>query len=200
MKTTAFFVACYVLIGCLVTSCSQQQQKEEEIPRDAYEFSALSFHDPRFAPRPGQKFAWYTPVTIEVSYKSGDTFVNDNTQRMISNELLAKGYKIVEDHNLADYVIGAAFIDQNSQSASELTDFFRLFPSIDDPEADLNYATAFVGVIFAGDLPKVSTDPNSNLLIWRSSLRAFVMGDKLEPQAREQRLQNLMTRLMSSFP
>lgn len=199
MKTVVIFVACWVLVGCLLASCSQQKE-EEEISRDAYEFSAISFHDPRFVPRPGQKFAWYAPVTVEIEYRSGDNFVKDNAQRMISNELLAKGYEIVEDHNLADYVIGATFIDQNSARTSELTDFFRLFPSIDDPEADLNYATAFVGVILAGDLPKVSTEPNSNLLIWRSSIRAFVMGDTLEPEARIQRLQNLMTRLMSSFP
>ena len=185
------------IIFLLFFGCTTTEEKPELfVP----EYSAVSVSSPLFTPSTGQSFAWYSPVTIATGTEKVDAFLKQHVIPSINKHLVGRGYRVVEEQSQADYIIGFAIANNYSARSTQLSNFFHLFPSINDLDETHQYATAFVGVIDRRDLPLVEAGVNTELLLWRSSIEAFAVGEDFPEELRMHRLQYLVNTLMKSFP
>ena len=187
-------VAIFLLafIGCAT--------KEVETKHYIPEYSAVSVSNPLFTPSPGQTFAWYSPVTIATGSQDVDAFLKKHSIPILNERLMAKGYKIVEDNNQANYIIGLAIVNNHSDQSKKISNFFHLFPSLNDQESNHEYATAYVGVIDRRHLELVESGTSAEFLMWRSSVQAFAVRKDISSDQRLHRLQYLADTLMRGFP
>jgi len=185
---------CLTLVGC------SSQQKADDVMHDASEFSAVSVTDPSFKPQPGQSFAWLGPIIWASDAMPRDPKMVAQMTNLINQELMRRGYKVIEDQQNADYILGAAIADGESAQSEQVKSFFNLFPAIGNSRAHLKETTALVGVIHSKDLPLAQSTLSSRVVLWRSSLAAYVVGDKISPEMQSERLAVFSRKLMRTLP
>jgi len=168
--------------------------------QDAHQYSVMSVTVPEFKPRHGEKIAWLSPLIWASDAVEKDPVAGAKVLQLISGELTRRGYQMVSEHHQADYIIGAAIVDGDSERSEELRNFFQLFPSIGTSGSKFDKSIFYVGLINSEDQVLLNTPGVQPVVLWRSSIKAYVLGDKLEPELRKQRMQAFIHRLMASFP
>lgn len=174
---------------------------EQAIQEDAQKYSEISVLNPNFKPRTGDTFAWYSPIIWSTEIIPESPELRQFLTQLLEEQVVSKGYRMVEDQSQADYIIGAAIVDGKSERSQEINNFFRLFPSLGDSESGLRESEALVGVIRQGDQELVKAGAGgSHLTLWRASIKAYVLGEKVSDDLREQRYRFFAQKLMSNLP
>ena len=192
-----------IILACsLIASCTTQtvSDPKQRLMEEAREFSVVAVTNPKFNPQPGTKFAWFSTLIWSSELVTENNSQGQEIIGILESQLLERGYQVVNNTNDADYIIGAAVADGDSELTHELTQFFRLFPSLGQSRMHHDKSTLYVGVINAEELPLVQ-DPNANPeVLWRSSIQAYILGEELADDIKHQRFQVFGRKLMASFP
>lgn len=189
-----------LILSLALFACTSAQEEADEIMQDAGEYSAVSVTDPKFSPKPGDTFAWYGPLIWASEAVPHNPQMVQQITRLVNQELMEHGYKVIADQQQADYIIGAAIADGNSAQSEQVKQFFSLFPSLGNANTNLKETTALVGVIDSKDLVIAQSSFGSQVVLWRSSLATYVMGDKISAELQQQRLAVFAEKLMRSLP
>lgn len=188
---------CYVVLTLvLTTGCASQ---EEVTPEEAEQFSAVSVVSPQFQPEAGAAFAWYGPIVWASEAVPHDEALETEMISLVEEGIAAKGYRMVDAVDDADYIIGGALVDGQSEGSSQVRNFFSLYPALGDGSGNLPHTAAMVGVIEADDYRRIGSLTSGELL-WRSAVELYVTGDRLPPQTRQTRIRAMAVELMRSLP
>lgn len=186
-----------IVLLLFATSCATDQ---DALMEDATEYSAVSVTNPTFDPSVGQTFAWYAPIIWSSEAAVYNEAMRQELTTLVENELRSRGYRIIADREQADYVIGAALVDGDSQQSEQIRNFFRLFPAIGPSRANLPATTAMIGIVDHDHIASFEANDTVDNILWRSSIQVFVVGESLSPELQRARLRGLAGRLMRSFP
>ncbi len=188
---------CLMLVA-LVTACISRQEAEI---REARQFSEVSVLNGDFEPKAGDKIAWFSPIIWTSKALPATPELRRQLTQLVEQQLIAKGYQVVADQQQADYLIGAAIVDGKDQDGAAIKNFFRLFPSLLKSRTGLPESMALVGIIRPEDANKIGQIPNgSSISLWRAAISAFVLGERVSPELRMQRFNDLSVKLMKSLP
>lgn len=188
-----------VWLGCLLGCLSGCTGSSDQVMRDASEYSAVSVLNPDFQPGPGTTFAWYSPIIWSSEALPEDAAMKSRITRLVNNEITSRGFRIVTDQAQADYILGGAIVDGQNARSEQLKSFFNLFPALGS-SGKLQETTALMGVIERRELARVQSGDRPASMMWRASLSAYVMREKLSPELQDQRLTVFTRKLMRSFP
>lgn len=185
-------------IAICVAACSSGGQ---HIPDAAKQYSNISAVNPSFKPRQGQTVAWYSPIIWSSAALPESTALQSFLSKLVEAQLELKGFKMVTDKQSADYIIGAAIVDGESEQSSQLENLFKLFPSVGKVSDRFAESEALIGIIRGSELHLLEDDDvGSGIALWRSSLKAYVLGESVSEQEREQRFRFFAAQLMRGLP
>ncbi len=192
----SFFVLAFGIF--CISGCAD---KQAVLQREARQFSEISVLNPDFRPKPGDSFAWFSPIIWSSEAIQQTPELRAMLTKLVEDQLVAKGYNVVADQKQADYVIGAALVDKNNQGGETLRSFFRLFPSLNSSQAGLAESMALVGVIRPDDVDKIGDVPDgSSIALWRAAISAYVLGENVSDEVRMERFRSLAVKLMRTMP
>ncbi len=186
------------LLGLIFLSgCSNQAKLEQ----DAHEYSEITVTHANFAPKLGETIAWHGPILWSTNAIKNDANTQAFLKQLVNSELRDKGFRLIEDEKQADYIISAAVVNVSDPHSDQIIDFFRLFPDIRESKSGLDSAEALIGIIRRDDIElALASEGGANFALWRSSVIAFVLGEKVDAEVREQRYRFLTKKLMSRLP
>ena len=185
-----------LLVAPFLFACSQSPAIEtDSSTRVAGDFAALSTVDPRFKPRVGATVAWYSDIIV--SDELSDIKVSDEAsgrlKQLLQQKISARGYQFVNDQAVADYIVGAAVVLDESEASKNIKALVGVDPGL---SASL-YHNQEGSIVLAMALPGLE---GQDALMWRGTIQAYVLGEKLSEEERWQRLNLFTDRLVLSLP
>lgn len=176
----------------LSVACSQVQTTERDHP-NAY--SAVATTDESFSPKANDKFVWYNEVLI--NHENTEIDHIEGTKRFIEatieDEVKLKNYTITQDDSIADYMIGAAVILDDSKESQQISNFVKVFPEIGPSINHYKEGTVIVVITKPGDIRK-------SKILWRGAIQTYILGEELTSEQRQVRVKAFIKQLMSSLP
>ena len=184
----------------ILTGCASQEKKMAR--KEAKAVATVSVASTLFRPHEGQQFAWYSPIIWAGDFEGADTEVLGKTMvNAVEHELERRGYRMTEASSQADYIIGAVVMNGGQSSTQTLSEFFHAFPGLDDSAQGLDAAIALIGVVEKENSHVLGAKPvDQKVILWRSALEAYLLGDTVTLKRRKKRVQTLVKKLMISFP
>ena len=186
-----------IIFALLLNGCAQQS--ERHVRSDAGTYSSVAVSQPNFKPMKGQSFAWYgKPVWSDSKMANANT--DSQLVSAMNRQLADRGYRLSNEREQADYVIGMALITEGGTRNEELAQFFSIFPNLPKSAAGFKKGVIAVGVITPSQVSASGTAPDRQAVLWRSALEAFILDEAIDENQREERIRGFVSVLMKRFP
>ncbi|MFT6368280.1 MAG: hypothetical protein ACJAUG_001786 [Halioglobus sp.] len=183
---------------CLLVSCAVPTKSRVEADANAY--SAVAATKPDFKPSRGDTVAWYgPPIWADADLRASNQILSVQIQDAVSQQLISRGFKIVDDEAMAKYVIGLGVITKGGERSDELSSFFMVFPQLRSSAAGFDKGTIVAGIVHAKNVKASAVAPNSKEVLWRAGIEAFILGTKLDSVQRLKRVESLASALTASI-
>lgn len=172
MQLTRLIPFCAVVM-CLLVSCAVPTKSR--VDADAKAYSAVTTTNPDFKPAIGDTVAWYgPPIWADPNLRAPNQILSVQIQDAVSQQLLNRGFKIVDNVAMAKYVIGLGVITKGGERSDELTSFFMVFPQLHSPAAGFDKGTIVAGIVAAKNLGKTGARRLQRIESLASALTASI--------------------------
>ncbi|BCD97286.1 DUF4136 domain-containing protein [Marinagarivorans cellulosilyticus] len=192
LKLSFLAIAAFMLAACVQTPQPAPETKRKS-------FTSVSTSAADFAPKAGQRFAWYTPGVTWAT--TGPTELNAELEAVIKStvraELVNRGYVVTQDTAAADFIIGLVLTTNDYNHADDFAQYFNLNANMRS-EGSEPIVKALMGVVdgrFAGITP-----PPPQALVWKADLETEILEAGTEKAIRLARAKVLTSRLLDSLP
>lgn len=191
---TPFSAFLLVLTSVFLASCVTVYEPMPVSPERTY--SAVISHSDAFRPRPGETFSWFTDAIV---VSDGDSGVSlpQHVQALIAETLetalIAKGFRVADSPNSADFLIGAAVLRNDSDQNQAMRDFIQVFPAIRETLDKDQPASLLVAAGRPANL-------NQHHLMWRGAVNASVVVKEIPDAEQQARIKELVESLVKQFP
>lgn len=188
-------VALLLMLG----GCSSFSEPPQGPRAKAY--AAVSTQSADFAPKAGQRVAWH-PKGILWSMSHPVAHGEQLSQHLMAQleaELTLRGLAVVTDAQQADYILGVAILDHQSEISEQVAGFFQISPGMMQPPAGQN---ASVMLAMVENQPWLFNSGRKILrqnLLWRSGLETQVL-QQTNLGERKRRVEEMTQVLLKNFP
>lgn len=192
IKTTAFCTIAFtsLLLASCVTVYEPAPAKTERT------YSAVVSHSDAFQPKPGQTFSWFTDA-VAVSNNGSGGYVPQHVQALIAETLetglIAKGFRVADNPNTADFLIGAGVLVNGAEQSKALLDLVQVFPGIRETLDEDQPVSLLVAAGRPGSLKQ-------HHLMWRGAVNASAITSDIPDAQRQALIKEIASSLLQQFP
>lgn len=192
MKVFSVFLV--VILMATIMSCAQVRGTNR-YSSDLGASSAVTVSDPNFKPASNEPLSWYKDVIwIGEFAESKDGLDKAFIQLSISKNLRAKGYQL-EDTS-SDYMVAALVLLGAVKDHPEVQSLVKLYPDLSASVRGRDKGTLIVAI-----LPRAESPQEGGKSVWRGAMQILLAKEgELPIEARKQRVESAVARLMASIP
>ena len=141
----------------------------------------------------GKIFSWHKNASqFYDSPKIDDPSLKNMLQESIKNVLSKKGYIFIDNEPQSNFLVGYIAALESSLSSADIAAIYGINPGLPELSSDLDKYEKGTLIIHV-------FDARTKTLLWRGALQAEVQL-KNKPDARKQRIDNVVSTLLHSFP
>lgn len=186
--TTQFKSSAIALIACLAMASCSTGMDPNNLPKPLNDNNIISVTLPGVAVNSDTKLAWFSEIVLIRSENVQPSLeIVAYIQEAIQAYLTDRGAQFVDNPKDADYLVGAAFVADNTLSKEEMAERFRLYPTL---LSHRNYET---GTLVAGLLPPGGGDAR-----WRGAIQVYTKS--VPDEVARQRVRTNVALLLDNIP